>query len=126
MHEIQPREFTKAKKLARPITLSEFEVDPDEWKKTMRENAMVRFLEGGKKIVAKEVQFFDKYLLAQIGNDAQKLTKIISGAQSIMPVQTGDAFLVWRLRSLANEEKLTVQGDFSKGWKEITFQLPSE
>ncbi len=126
LHEIQPREFTKAKKLARPITLSEFEVDPDEWKKTMRENAMVRFLEGGKKIVAKEVQFFDKYLLAQIGKDAQKLTKIISGAQSKMPVQTGDAFLVWRLRSLANEEKLTVQGDFSKGWKEITFQLPSE
>jgi len=125
LHEIQPREFTKAKKLARPITLSEFEVDPDEWKKTMRENAMVRFLEGGKKIVAKEVQFFDKYLLAQIGKDAQKLTKIISGAQSKMPVQTGDAFLVWRLRSLANEGKLTVQGDWAKGWKEITIQLPA-
>ncbi len=31
--EIQPKEFLKAKKLARPITLSEFEVDPDEWKK---------------------------------------------------------------------------------------------
>ena len=125
LHEIQPREFTKAKKLARPITLSECEGDPDEWKKTMRENAMVRFLEGGKKIVAKEVQFFDKYLLAQIGKDAQKLTKIISGAQGKMPVQTGDAFLVWRLRSLADEGKLIVQGDFTKGWKEITIQLPA-
>ncbi len=31
--EIQPKEFLKAKKLARPITLSEFEVDPDEWTK---------------------------------------------------------------------------------------------
>jgi hypothetical protein len=51
LSEIQPTEFLKAKKLARPITLSEFEVDPDEWKKTMNENAMVRFLEGGKKIV---------------------------------------------------------------------------
>jgi hypothetical protein len=35
LSEIQPKEFFKAKKLARPITLSEFEVDPDEWKKTM-------------------------------------------------------------------------------------------
>ncbi|MFX9061550.1 DUF1835 domain-containing protein, partial [Acinetobacter baumannii] len=33
LHEIQPKEFIKAKKLARPISLSEFEVDPDEWKK---------------------------------------------------------------------------------------------
>ena len=29
LHIIPPREFMKAKKLARPITLSEFEVDPD-------------------------------------------------------------------------------------------------
>lgn len=43
LHEIQPREFLKAKKLARPITLSEFELDPDEWKKICGENAMVRF-----------------------------------------------------------------------------------
>ncbi|WP_438945895.1 DUF3658 domain-containing protein, partial [Sediminibacterium sp.] len=116
-------EFMKAKKLARPITLSEFEVDPDEWKKTMRENALVRFLEGGKKIVAKEDQFFDKYILAQIGKDAQKLTKVISSALGKMPVQTGDAFLVWRLRNLATEGKIAIQGDWSKGWKEITVQI---
>ena len=47
LHEIQPKEFLKAKKLARPITLSEFEVDPDEWKKLCTENSMVRMLEGG-------------------------------------------------------------------------------
>ncbi|RYY11964.1 MAG: DUF1835 domain-containing protein, partial [Chitinophagaceae bacterium] len=33
LHVIPPKEFLKAKKLARPITLSEFEVDPDEWTK---------------------------------------------------------------------------------------------
>ena len=70
-------------------------------------------------------QFFDKYILAQIGKDAQKLTKVISTAQGKMPVQTGDAFLVWRLKCLVNEGRLTVQGDWTKGWKEITIQLPS-
>ena len=32
LNEIQPKEFLKAKKLARPITLSEFEIDPDEYR----------------------------------------------------------------------------------------------
>src|SRR5215218_2165760 len=33
LHQIQPKEFLKAKKLSRAVTLSEFEVDPDEWKR---------------------------------------------------------------------------------------------
>jgi hypothetical protein len=57
VHDILPKEAVKAKKLARQITLSEFEVDPDEWKKISDENATVRILEGGKKIVAKEDHF---------------------------------------------------------------------
>ena len=53
LHQIQPKEFLKAKKLCRKVTPSEFEVDPDEWRKLMSENAFVRILEGGKKIVSK-------------------------------------------------------------------------
>ncbi|MEO6547928.1 MAG: DUF1835 domain-containing protein, partial [Ferruginibacter sp.] len=51
LHEIPAREFLKAKKLAREITLSEFEVDPDEWTRLCEENKGVRILEGGKKLV---------------------------------------------------------------------------
>ena len=43
VHDILPKEVVKAKKLARQITLSEFEVDPDEWKKISDENATVIF-----------------------------------------------------------------------------------
>ncbi|MDO9156751.1 DUF1835 domain-containing protein [Sediminibacterium sp.] len=125
LHEIQPREFLKAKKLARPITLSEFEIDPDEWKKICGENAMVRFLEGGKKIVGKEVTYFDKSLLLHITKDVQKLNKVIGSALNKMTVQTGDAFLVWRLRILSNEGVLVINGDLAKGWKEWTVQLAS-
>ncbi|MFY9463921.1 MAG: DUF1835 domain-containing protein [Sediminibacterium sp.] len=124
LHEIQPKEFLKAKKLARPVTLSEFEVDPDEWKKICNENALVRFLEGGKKIISKETDFYDKYLLNLLTADAQKLNKLLTAAQSKMTVKTGDAFLVWRLRELAAAGKLAIGGDWQKGWKEITVQLP--
>lgn len=123
LHEIQPKEFLKAKKLARPITTSEFEVDPDEWKKLCTENAMVRLLEGGKKIVGKDADNYDKDLLQVIGAEPQKLQKILGNAFSKMKIKTGDAFLVWRLRELAATGKLEAQGDWARGWKEITFRL---
>src|SRR5437762_6059944 len=57
LFEIQPKEFLKAKKLARPVTLSEFEVDPDEWKKICNENGIVRILEGIKKILSNDATY---------------------------------------------------------------------
>jgi len=122
--EIQPKEFLKAKKLARPITLSEFEVDPDEWKKTCQESSMVRFLEGGKKITGKEVDFYDKDILANVTKESQKLNKVLSNTLNKMKVKTGDAFLVWRMREMAAAGTLQMMGDWNKGWKEITIMLP--
>jgi|LakMenEpi03Aug12_release.lakeMendotaPanAssembly.Ray.scaffolds.fasta_scaffold340161_2 hypothetical protein len=123
LHEIQPKEFIKAKKLARPISLSEFEVDPDEWKKICNENDLVRFLEGGKKIIGKEVEYYDKYILSQVHTEPQKLTKIVANTLNKMPVKTGDVFLVWRIKALAAINKLVIQGDWEKGWKDIQVQI---
>ncbi len=123
LHEIQPKEFLKAKKLARPITLSEFELDPDEWKKICSENTGVRFLEGGKKIVGKPAEFFDADLLQNITGESQKLNKVLNNTLNKMKVKTGDAYLVWRLIQLGKLGKLDVQGDWSKGWKEITVKM---
>ncbi|MDB5230586.1 MAG: hypothetical protein JWN76_1391 [Chitinophagaceae bacterium] len=126
LHEIQPKEFLKAKKLARLITLSEFEIDPDEWKKLCSENAAVRILEGGKKIVGKEADYYDKELLQVITNDFQKLNKVLTQAFGKMKIKTGDVFLVWRLREMIAEGKLEIQGDWNKGWKEIEIRKKAE
>lgn len=126
LFEIQPKEFLKAKKLARPITLSEFEVDPDEWKKYCNENAAVRFLEGGKKLAAKEVDFYDRDILNIVNFGPQKLLKLIGTALNKMKVKTGDAFLVWRIREMVTEGKLEVAGDWAKGWKDLVVKLPGE
>jgi hypothetical protein len=123
LHEIQPKEFLKAKKLARPITLSEFEVDPDEWKKTCSENAMVRFLEGGKKIVGKEISFFDADILNNITNEQQKLSRVLSNTLNRMKVKTGDVFIVARIRALATFGKIEVTGDWQKSWKDISLKF---
>ena len=123
LFEIQPKEFLKAKKLARSITLSEFEVDPDEWKKLCSENGIVRILEGGKKIVSKDATFYDKDVMNAVSAEPQKLQKVLHNIFSKMKIKTGDAFLVWRMRELINEGKLEAQGDWNKGWKEMLIKL---
>jgi hypothetical protein len=111
LFEIPPREFLKAKKLARAISLSEFEVDPDEWTKISNENKMVRILEGAKKLSQHDVGFFDKYLLRFITPDWQKAHKVILNVLNKAEQTTGDAYLLWRLKELIAEEKIDAQGE---------------
>ncbi len=122
--EIQPKEFIKAKRLARPITLSEFELDPDEWKKLCQENEGVRFLEGGKKLVSMPISFYDKEILSLLTKNAQKLPSALAHILSKMKVKTGDAFIVFRLKALAEIGKIVFAGNWEKGWKDMVVQMP--
>ncbi len=123
LNEIQPKEFLKAKKLARPITLSEFEIDPDEWRKIADENAMVRILEGGKKIAGKEEHFYDNEILKNLTAEWQKATRVLSNTLNRMKIKTGDLFLMRRMKYLVNEGRIEVNGDMNKSWKEFDVKL---
>jgi len=124
IHEILPKEAVKAKKLARPITLSEFEVDPDEWKRLAEENAAVRILEGGKKIVGRDETFYDNEILKNLTTDWQKSWRVLTNTLHRMKIKTGDVFIMWRMKHLINEGRIEVLGDVSKGWKEFDVKLP--
>ncbi len=123
LHEIQPKEFIKAKKLARTITPSEFEIDPDEWKKLCAENNILRILEGGKKVVGKPSNYFDKQILEMISSEFQKLSKIIQQILSKSKLNISDTFIVFRIKEMINAEQLVMLGDWEKGWKEIEIKL---
>ena len=123
LHEIQPKEFVKAKKLARPITLSEFEIDPDEWRKIAEENATVRILAGGKKIVGREESFYDNEILKNLTGEWQKATRVLSNTLHRMKIKTGDVFIMWRMKHLISEGKIEVTGDVAKGWKDFDVKI---
>lgn len=123
LHEIQPKEFVKAKKLARPITLSEYEIDPDEWRKIVEENAVVRILEGGKKIAGKEEQFYDAEILKNSTGEWQKATRLLTNTLHRMKIKTGDLFIMARMKQLIAEGKLEVTGDPAKSWKDFDVRL---
>ena len=123
LHEIQPKEFIKAKKLSRPITLSEFEIDPDEWRKIAEENAVVRILEGGKKITGKEDSFYDSEILKNVTGEWQKATRVLSNTLHRMKIKTGDIFVMWRMKDLISCGRIEVTGDVNKGWKDFDVKL---
>lgn len=115
---IPPKEFMKAKKLARPITLSEFEVDPDEWTRLCNENKGVRILEGGKKLSQYEYDFYDADLKKFITPDWQKASRIIHNFLNKNKHTTGDAYVLWRLKSILKEGEFDVNGEL-KGMKDF-------
>jgi hypothetical protein len=111
LHEIPPREFIKAKRLARPVSLSEFETDPDEWKRLTAEQKNLRILEGAKKLVQQDDDFFDGPLKKYISGEFQKTPRIVHQFLSKSPAKTAEAFLLWRLKELVLAGGLEQQGE---------------
>jgi len=123
LFEIPPKEFLKAKKLARQITLSEFEADPDEWTKICTENKGIRTLEGGKKLVQHDYNYYDAELLKFITPDWQKVNKLFHGFFSKSKNTTGDSYLLWRLKIMITDGKIDAQGEI-KGMKDFEVKSP--
>lgn len=118
LSHIPPREFLKAKKLARVITLSEFEVDPDEWTRLQNEEKGVRLLEGGKKLVQCDYDFYDEDLKKFITADWQKASRVIHNFINKNRHTTGDAYVLWRLKQLLAAGDYDIQGE-AKGMKDF-------
>ncbi len=123
LSEIPAKEFTKAKKLAREITSSEWEIDPDEWQRLANENMGVRSLEGGKKLIQKDYDFYDKELDSYLTTGWQKFTKIFSQYTSKAKETTADLYILWRLLTLAAQGKYEMQGNITQ-LKTLEFKKP--
>lgn len=111
LFQIPPREFLKAKKLARLVTTGEFEMDADEWIRLCSENKEVRILEGGKKLIQYDTDFYDPLLLRYLHATWQKASRLMSQFMHKAEHTTGDAFLLWRLKKLIREKKIDYQGE---------------
>lgn len=124
VNDILPKEAVKAKKLARPVTLSEFEIDPDEWKKIAEENATIRILEGGKKITGKDENFYDNDILRNVPVEWQRAWRVLGNILHRMKIKTGDLFIMWRMKHLISEGKIMVTGEMDKSWKDFDVKKP--
>jgi Protein of unknown function/Domain of unknown function (DUF1835) len=118
LFQIPAKEFLKARKLSRPITLSEFEVDPDEWTRLCQEDKGVRILEGGKKLTQYPYTYFDEELRRFITGDWIKVSKLIGQFLGKAKQTTGDAYMLWRVKQLVGAGELDAQGEL-KGMRDF-------
>ena len=124
--EILPRELIKASRLARPVTPAEVEMDGEEWKKMVAQNAGIRTHEGGKKLAAQEAGFYDAILLNYCTSQFSKASRVLQQAMSRHIMPTGDLHLAWRLRQMAEQGLLALRGDITKSYRDWDVKLAGE
>ena len=124
--EVSAKEIIKAKKLARPVTPSEIEMDTEEWRKIVSEEAAIRYHDGGKKIVQKSANLYDSLLTNTCTTQFQKAHKVIQNILTKNTIQVGEAYLLGRIRLLSEQNQLIIQGDASKSARDFEIKLPGE
>lgn len=126
LSQILPKELIKARRLARVVTPSEMELDSDEWERLVSENGGIRTFEGGKKLTSRPADHYDNQLLSFCSRQFQKASKVVRQVLSKYGIPTGDVYLGWRLRQLAAEGMLLLQGDGSKALNEFDVRFSGE
>jgi Domain of unknown function (DUF1835)/Protein of unknown function len=111
LSEILPREFVKAKRLARPVSPAEFETDPDEWLRLAAENKNLRVLEGGKKLGQQADDYFDRSILHFLQPNFQKIPRMLQQFLLKSPEKLNESFLLWRLKQLVASGAAEQQGE---------------
>ena len=122
--EILPKEIIKARRLARLVTPSEVEIDGEEWRKLVEDNSGIRVHEGGKKLKSVSEDQYDNQLISFCSQQYQKASKIVNQGLSKFNIPTGDLYLGWRLRKMAEAGRLQLQGDTTKALKDFDVKLP--
>jgi hypothetical protein len=122
LSEIPPKEFPKAKRLAREITPSEIEVDTEEWQLLMNEPSLLRVLEGAKKIKPQPADACDADILRQCRPDWQKAGRVLQQLAAKHKQIPGEAFLLWRIKELIAQGRLEYQGEL-KGKKDFEIKV---
>ncbi len=125
LSEIPAKEFIKAKKLARQVTLSEFELDHEEYLRMVEEGNMVRQLQGGKKLAFHDASFYDQALSKYVDGDFSRGNRIIHQFLAKEQVKTGDVFLLWRLKIMAEQNGWEIKGDIHGGPKDFELRNPT-
>jgi hypothetical protein len=121
--QVPPKEFKKTKRLLKEVSISEYEVETDEWKRLQQENAWVRTYEGGKKITSRDITYFDGVISSVVASTMQKANKIIHEAMKKIPQTISHLFLEFRLRQLLQQGAFAFNGPIDAPLKELEVKL---
>jgi hypothetical protein len=124
--QIPAKEFLKTKRLLKEVTPAEYEVEGDEWARLQQENAWVRTYEGGKKIVSKDVSFFDTLIKNSLTDEFQKAHKVVNEIMKKITQTVSHLFIEWRIKELIKANSIVINGDMAKHFKDFEIKKVGE
>jgi hypothetical protein len=124
--QIPAKEFLKTKRLLKEVTPAEYEVEGDEWARLQQENAWVRTYEGGKKIVSKDVSFFDTLIKNSLTDEFQKAHKVVNETMKKITQTLSHLFIEWRIKELIKANSIVINGDMAKHFKDFEIKKVGE
>jgi len=124
--QIPAKEFLKTKRLLKEVTPAEYEVEGDEWARLQQENAWVRTYEGGKKIVSKDVSFFDTLIKNSLTDEFQKAHKVVNETMKKITQTVSHLFIEWRIKELIKANSIVINGDMAKHFKDFEIKKVGE
>jgi hypothetical protein len=124
--QIPAKEFLKTKRLLKEVTPAEYEVEGDEWARLQQENAWVRTYEGGKKIVSKDVSFFDTLIKNSLTDEFQKAHKVVNETMKKITQTLSHLFIEWRIKELIQANSIVINGDMAKHFKDFEIKKVGE
>lgn len=122
--QVPPREFVKARRLARLLSPAEIALDAEAWPHIATPESFFRFLEGGKKIKPEEETYFDRDLLLALRKGPQKAARLVSQLVAKEGLATDEAALLYRIKKLSAAGAINLKGDVHKSAREWELSLP--
>lgn len=108
--EVPAKEFIKTKRLLKEVSVSEFEVEGDEWSKLQSENTWVRIYEGGKKVSSKDLTYYDSVIKNSVAAEKHKASKVVSESMKKITQSLSHHFIEYRLRQLLQQGAFAFTG----------------
>jgi hypothetical protein len=113
LSQVPPKEFLKARKLAREVSEASWESDEAEWNKLVRENQLLRIMDGNMTLKSLEASAEDAVLLSHTSPNFQKASRVVSIVQEKAAPFISVPFLAWRLRELVESALLECRDDMA-------------
>ena len=80
------------------------------WEKVKSENGQLWIRDNKGQIAVEKIDYFDSFLLANCDENFQEAARVIGETLADIDFNVGDGYLNWRLKQLALNEKIEIQG----------------
>ena len=108
--DILPAQLAKATKLARKQLPQEIAQYKEEWEALCKENMGMRVSQSNKTAISKPINHFDTQIAAYCTPELKKANKVVNTILHKTKLPLGDWVIAWRLRCMAAEGILHLEG----------------